>query len=100
VVSKKMPRSNKRDAATPRAPIARSRVSNGREILPGVDGRSPLARRYGDVLAALVVDQGGADHIPEARMALCRLFAFNHTPKDVSLTVEEYLRAVNVEGSG
>jgi hypothetical protein len=42
----------------------------GRDILPGVDGRSPLARRYRDVLSALVVDQG--DCISEARMALCR----------------------------
>jgi hypothetical protein len=69
-----MSRTNKPDAATTqRAPTARSRVSNGRDILPGVDGRSPLARRYRDVLAALVVDQGG--DISEARIALCRRFA-------------------------
>jgi hypothetical protein len=71
-----MSRTNKPDAATTqRAPTARSRVSNGRDILPGIDGRSPTARRYRDVLSALVVDQGGADRMSEARVQLCRRFA-------------------------
>jgi hypothetical protein len=34
----------------------RSRVSNGTAILPGVDGRSALARRYRDLVAALSAD--------------------------------------------
>src|SRR5262245_11726696 len=58
-----------------RAKKAMSRVTTGKDLLPGVDGRSPLARRYRDLLAALVNDQGGADHISEARMSLCRRFA-------------------------
>jgi hypothetical protein len=45
------------DAAKPQA---RSRVSNGSAMfLDSVDGRSVLARRYRDVLAALVSDMGG-----------------------------------------
>jgi hypothetical protein len=56
-----------------KAKVAQSRVTTGKHLLPGVDGRSPLARRYRDVLSALVVDQG--DCISEARMALCRRFA-------------------------
>ena len=73
---KKIHRTNKTNAATTqRAPSARSRVSNGRDILPGVDGRSPLARRYRDLVSALVVDQGGADRMSEARVQLCRRFA-------------------------
>jgi hypothetical protein len=40
-----------------------------------VDGRSFTARRYKNILAALVVDQGGIEHVTEARLQLCRRFA-------------------------
>jgi hypothetical protein len=41
-------------------PTARSRVSNGKDmLLEGVDGRSVLARRYRNILAQLVSDLGG-----------------------------------------
>lgn len=41
-------------------PTARSKVSNGRQLfLTAVDGRSPLVRRYRDILAQLVSDIGG-----------------------------------------
>jgi hypothetical protein len=62
-------------ATAPRAAVARSRVSNGKDILPGIDGRLPAARRYRDLCAALCIDQGGADHMSEARTQLCRRFA-------------------------
>jgi hypothetical protein len=62
-------------ALTARKPTARSRVSNGQDILAGIDGRSALARRYRDITAALVSDQGGLDRMSEARMQLCRRFA-------------------------
>lgn len=58
-----------------RKAAARSRVTNGRELLPGIDGRSATARRYRDILAALATDQGGTDHLSEARAQLCRRFA-------------------------
>lgn len=58
-----------------RKPTARSKVSNGREVLPGVDGRSIIARRYHDIMSAIVVDQGGADAISETRLQLIRRFA-------------------------
>jgi hypothetical protein len=54
---------------------ARSRVSNGADILPGVDGRSLIARRYRDITAAITADQGGAERMSEARMQLIRRFA-------------------------
>jgi len=54
---------------------ARSRVSNGADILPGVDGRSGLARRYRDIASAIAADQGGADRLSEARLQLVRRFA-------------------------
>ena len=58
-----------------RKPSARSRVTNGRELLPQVDGRSLVARRYRDISHAIMVDQGGANACSEARMQLIRRFA-------------------------
>lgn len=58
-----------------RKPTARSRVSNGRDVLPDVDGRSIIARRYRDIMSAIVIDQGGADRISEARLQLIRRFS-------------------------
>lgn len=62
-------------ATAPRAPTARSRVTNGRDVLPGIDGRSPIARRYRDIIAQVALDQGGAERMSEARVQLCRRFA-------------------------
>ena len=54
---------------------ARSRVSNGRDILPGTDGRSVIARRYHDIASALLADQNGPGACSEARLQLIRRFA-------------------------
>jgi hypothetical protein len=54
---------------------ARSRVSNGTDVLPGVDGRSLIARRYRDICAAIATDQGGAERLSETRLQLIRRFA-------------------------
>jgi hypothetical protein len=54
---------------------ARSRLSNGRELLPNVDGRSLIARRYRDIMSAIASDQGGADRLSETRLQLIRRFA-------------------------
>jgi hypothetical protein len=59
----------------PRKPTARARVSNGRDVLPNVDGRSLIARRYRDVAHAIIVDQGGIDRCSESRLQLIRRFA-------------------------
>ena len=53
----------------------RSKVTTGREILPGIDGRSLIARRYRDVLEAICQDQGGKDRLAEARIQLIRRFS-------------------------
>ena len=51
----------------------RSRVTNGRDLfLDGVDGRSAEARRFRDVLAEIVSDLGGADHLSEGERQLAR----------------------------
>ena len=54
---------------------ARSRLSNGRDVLPNVDGRNVVARRYRDIIGAVVSDQGGAEHLSEARLQLIRRFS-------------------------
>jgi len=62
-------------ASTGRKQFARSRVSNGTDILPDVDGRSLIARRYRDIIGAILVDQGGVDQCSESRKQLVRRFA-------------------------
>jgi hypothetical protein len=58
------------DAQAPRH--ARSRVTNGSAILPGVDGRSQWARRLRDLIALHVADLGGIDNVSEAEKAILR----------------------------
>jgi hypothetical protein len=54
---------------------ARSRVTNGGDLLPDVDGRSIVARRYRDIMSAILVDQGGAGRCSESRIQLIRRFS-------------------------
>jgi hypothetical protein len=56
-------------------PHARSRISNGRDLLPNVDGRSLVARRYRDIMCSVASDQGGAEQLSEARLQLIRRFS-------------------------
>jgi hypothetical protein len=58
-----------------KSPTARSRVTNHGDLLPGIDGRSAQARRYRDILAALISDQGGFAGMSEARAQMCRRFS-------------------------
>jgi hypothetical protein len=53
----------------------RSAVSNGRDILPDVDGRSLIARRYRDITNAILLDAGGLENCSEARAQLIRRFS-------------------------
>lgn len=64
-----------RSVLSPNLPRNRSRLSNQREILPGVDQRLAIARRYRDLVAQIAADQGGADRCSETRMQLIRRFA-------------------------
>ena len=50
-------------------------MSNGRDVLPNIDGRSLIARRYRDIVTAIVGDQGGLSHCSESRTQLIRRFA-------------------------
>jgi hypothetical protein len=53
-------------------PAARSRVSNGSTLLPGVDGRSTWVRRLRDLMALHLSDLGGPDHVSEAERSIIR----------------------------
>ena len=44
---------------TQRQPTARSRTTNGKVLVAGVDGRSASARRLHDIIADLTADLGG-----------------------------------------
>ena len=54
---------------------ARSRVSNGTAILPGVDGRSTWVRRLRDLIALHLSDLGGEDATSEAERSIVRRIA-------------------------
>lgn len=71
-----MPKPRTRADLAPRSPAGRSRLSNGNgALLPGVDQRSAAARRYRDLVAAIVADQAGIGECSETRLQLIRRFA-------------------------
>jgi hypothetical protein len=54
---------------------ARSRISNGQALLPGVDGRSTWVRRLRDLMALHLADMGGSDNVSEAERSIIRRIA-------------------------
>jgi hypothetical protein len=74
-------------------PKARSRVTNGISLLPGIDQRSVWCRRFRDVLALHLADLGGPDEATAAEVSICRRIA--------CLTVEcERLEMLFAEAGG
>jgi len=65
-----MPEANHAQPAT--KPEARSRISNGSQLLAGVDGRSTWARRLRDLIELHTNDLGGDANISEAERAIVR----------------------------
>src|SRR5262245_52328260 len=57
------------------SPTSRSRVTNHRDLLPNLDGRSASARRFRDLVNAFVADLGGLDHCSEIKLGLVRRLA-------------------------
>lgn len=52
---------------------ARSRITNGKSLLPkGADGRSLYVRRFRDLIALHLADLGGADAVSESEKAIVR----------------------------
>ena len=66
---------SKSSESSARQAHGRSRITNGRDVLPNVDGRSIVARRFRDIVSAMVADQGGTDQCSESRIQLIRRFA-------------------------
>jgi hypothetical protein len=56
----------------PRSRHFQSRVTKGKELLPGVDGRTRWARRLHDLCANHVMDLGGPNHVTQSQFALIR----------------------------
>lgn len=55
-----------------RLPTARSKITNGVDLLPDVDQRSTWARRYADIRAQLIADRGGVEMVTCAEELLIR----------------------------
>ena len=55
-----------------RKPEARSRVGNGKTLLPLTDGRSATARRFRDLYEDIAADLGGIDQLSEGQRQLIR----------------------------
>ena len=53
----------------------RSAVTNQKDLLPGLDGRSASARRFRDLVNAFVADMGGLDRCSEIKLGLVRRLA-------------------------
>lgn len=65
----------RKNVLAPAKASGRSRVTNGKEYLPNVDGRSVLARRMRDVASQVAADLGGVERLSEAKRQLIRRFA-------------------------
>ena len=60
-------------ALTPsRKAMGRSKLSNGKKLLPLTDGRSATARRFKDLVFDISADLGGKDHLSEGQRQLIR----------------------------
>lgn len=55
----------------------RTALTNGKDLLPDVDGRSLLYKRFKEIARLVAADQGGLDALSEARVQLVRRFAAN-----------------------
>ena len=51
---------------------ARSRITNGKQLLPGVDQRSLYVRRFRDIHNLHVSDLGGPDNVSQAELSIIR----------------------------
>ena len=61
-----------RRVAALRKPEARSRITNGKVLVSGLDGRCVWARRMSDLISIHVSDLGGQDAASEAELSIVR----------------------------
>jgi hypothetical protein len=62
----------RRPHLAPTSPASRSAISNGRHLLPNIDGRSGRARRFRDLCADLARDFGGEAALSSSDKALVK----------------------------
>src|SRR5436190_15722365 len=55
-----------------RGRTSRSRITNGKELLPGIDGRSSWVRRCRDLIELHTADLGGPEATSAAEAAIIR----------------------------
>jgi hypothetical protein len=55
--------------------LAPSRVTNHKDLLPGVKGTSSSARRFRDLVNSYIADMGGLDNCSEIKLGLLRRLA-------------------------
>ena len=53
----------------------KARVTNHIDLLPNIDGNSPGARRFRDLVNAFITDQGGIELCPTTKIVLARQLA-------------------------
>jgi hypothetical protein len=58
-----------------RSIFTQSSITNGKTLLPGVHKQSPWARRFYDINFIYASDQGGVEHLSEARRSIIRRIA-------------------------
>ena len=63
------------ESAATRKRKGRSRVTNHKDLLPKLDGRSSAARRFRDLVSAFITDMGGADQCSDIKLGLLRRLA-------------------------
>jgi hypothetical protein len=61
-----------RSTIAAKPPTTRSRITNGRDLVAGADGRSAAARRYRDLMAQMIDDLGGDATVSEVQRQLVR----------------------------
>ena len=99
----------RRKATALQSTTNRSKVTNGRALftLPDVDSRTPLARRFRDILAQIMEDLGGMEHLSEAQRQLSRRSAMlgieaerleAEAVSGAALDVEVYCNITNAQG--
>lgn len=77
-----------------RPDYTRSRITNGKELLPGVDGRTLWVRRLRDVMNAHIADLGGEDAISEAQRSIVRRIG------TLTVAIEQLEARFATEGGG
>jgi hypothetical protein len=79
------------ERAKDRSVYGRSRLTNHVDLLPGMNGNNPQARRFRDLVNGFVADMGGIDRCSEVKIGLLRRLA-------ATTVLSEQIEARMIEG--